>query len=139
MRKIYNIFGEQDCKELSQLKKMTRRFALSNGGIAQLVERLNGIQKVSGSRPLISTKTRKHAKLKAFFYGKKRERRATCDRPWWRPAPATQKPKPVATCARHLVGESVLSCEFLADFFLSATQKVPNLWRPTTATPSGRY
>ena len=29
------------------------------GGIAQLVERLNGIQEVAGSNPTISTKTRK--------------------------------------------------------------------------------
>ena len=40
---------------------------LSNGGIAQLVERLNGIQKVSGSRPLISTKYIKHDILAVLF------------------------------------------------------------------------
>ena len=31
-------------------------FVVSNGVLAQLVERLNGIQKVSGSIPLCSTK-----------------------------------------------------------------------------------
>ena len=34
------------------------RDACSYGGIAQLGERLNGIQEVSGSIPLISTNTR---------------------------------------------------------------------------------
>jgi hypothetical protein len=33
------------------------------GGLAQLVERLHGMQKVSGSTPLISTKT-----MKPFIY-----------------------------------------------------------------------
>ena len=37
------------------------------GGIAQLGERLNGIQEVSGSIPLISTKTRNH-KAKALWF-----------------------------------------------------------------------
>ena len=35
-------------------KRNTRVYA--NGGIAQLVERLNGIQEVAGSTPTISTK-----------------------------------------------------------------------------------
>ena len=55
--------------------KITR----SNGGIAQLGERLNGIQEVSGSIPLISTKcserTRKALKsydFKDFSYPKVR-------------------------------------------------------------------
>ncbi len=41
-------------------------FSSKLGGIAQLVERLNGIQKVSGSRPLISTK--KGLLQVLFFY-----------------------------------------------------------------------
>ena len=38
------------------------------GGIAQLGERLNGIQEVSGSIPLISTKVEKHTKRCAFLF-----------------------------------------------------------------------
>ena len=38
-----------------------------NGGIAQLVERLNGIQEASGSTPLISTKTNIRARLAPFL------------------------------------------------------------------------
>ena len=41
----YNLFGQQTAK-------------IEHGGIAQLGERLNGIQEVSGSIPLISTKKR---------------------------------------------------------------------------------
>ena len=45
--------------------------AFKNGGIAQLGERLNGIQEVSGSIPLISTmetgKTRFDASQNEFF------------------------------------------------------------------------
>ena len=41
------------------------------GGIAQLGERLNGIQEVSGSIPLISTKALKHLCFKAFSLCKK--------------------------------------------------------------------
>lgn len=33
--------------------------AVSYGGVAQLVARLNGIQKVRGSNPLVSTERRK--------------------------------------------------------------------------------
>ena len=45
---------------------------ISNGGIAQLVERLNGIQKVSGSRPLISTKLKKPSQdIDLVFFIKK--------------------------------------------------------------------
>ncbi len=36
--------------------KLFPYLCIPNGVLAQLVERLNGIQKVSGSRPLISTK-----------------------------------------------------------------------------------
>ena len=39
-----------------------------NGGIAQLGERLNGIQEVSGSIPLISTKALIFSKISAFFH-----------------------------------------------------------------------
>ena len=42
---------------------------LSNGGIAQLVERLNGIQEASGSNPLISTKTKDTAQGVLCFGG----------------------------------------------------------------------
>ncbi len=38
------------------------------GGIAQLGERLNGIQEVSGSIPLISTKTKKESPWVTLFY-----------------------------------------------------------------------
>ena len=38
------------------------------GGIAQLGERLNGIQEVSGSLPLISTKVKRHTKRCAFLF-----------------------------------------------------------------------
>ena len=37
------------------------------GGIAQLGERLNGIQEVSGSIPLISTKSREIYSISRFF------------------------------------------------------------------------
>ena len=40
------------------------------GGIAQLGERLNGIQEVSGSIPLISTKTPENVSFPEFFYAK---------------------------------------------------------------------
>ena len=40
------------------------------GGIAQLGERLNGIQEVSGSIPLISTKTPKNESFSVFFFSK---------------------------------------------------------------------
>ena len=38
------------------------------GGIAQLGERLNGIQEVSGSIPLISTKTPRTQGFSVFFF-----------------------------------------------------------------------
>ena len=40
------------------------------GGIAQLGERLNGIQEVSGSIPLISTKTPENESFSVFFFCK---------------------------------------------------------------------
>ena len=40
----------------------------SYGGIAQLGERLNGIQEVSGSIPLISTKSPELVRFQDFFY-----------------------------------------------------------------------
>ena len=50
-------------KKFSKLKKkyltiqvLSDSILLAHGGIAQLGERLNGIQEVSGSIPLISTK-----------------------------------------------------------------------------------
>ena len=46
--------------------------ATEHGGIAQLGERLNGIQEVSGSIPLISTKKLRNlriSKLFSCFYG----------------------------------------------------------------------
>ena len=39
-----------------------------NGGIAQLGERLNGIQEVSGSIPLISTKSTDFLENQCFFH-----------------------------------------------------------------------
>ncbi len=41
---------------------------ISDGGIAQLGERLNGIQEVSGSIPLISTNTINHEAKTSWFY-----------------------------------------------------------------------
>ena len=40
----------------------------SDGGIAQLGERLNGIQEVSGSIPLISTKTKHRCYTSVFLF-----------------------------------------------------------------------
>ena len=40
---------------------------LARGGIAQLGERLNGIQEVSGSIPLISTKSREIYSISRLF------------------------------------------------------------------------
>ena len=48
---------------ISPLRKATFNF----GGIAQLGERLNGIQEVRGSTPLISTKA-KSLDIQGFFY-----------------------------------------------------------------------
>ena len=42
---------------------------IADGGIAQLGERLNGIQEVSGSIPLISTKRNSHPKGWLFSFG----------------------------------------------------------------------
>ena len=44
--------------------------ATKYGGIAQLGERLNGIQEVSGSIPLISTKTPENVSFPEFFFSK---------------------------------------------------------------------
>ena len=44
----------------------------SHGGIAQLVERLNGIQEVAGSTPTISTKNSLNFCFRLFFYIKNR-------------------------------------------------------------------
>ena len=43
--------------------------ATKYGGIAQLGERLNGIQEVSGSIPLISTKTKSTSQDVLFCFG----------------------------------------------------------------------
>jgi hypothetical protein len=43
-------------------------YTFAHGGIAQLGERLNGIQEVSGSIPLISTKGRSRMKVLGLFY-----------------------------------------------------------------------
>ncbi len=49
----------------NQVVRQTTKY----GGIAQLGERLNGIQEVSGSIPLISTKKyRKSQDLRYFFF-----------------------------------------------------------------------
>ena len=46
---------------------------IGDGGIAQLGERLNGIQEVSGSIPLISTKTRPQSqRFVVLFYPKEK-------------------------------------------------------------------
>ena len=50
---------------LSKSAAEALRSSYRHGGIAQLGERLNGIQEVSGSIPLISTK-RKALKLNSF-------------------------------------------------------------------------
>ena len=47
-------------------KQAVSKTAKKYGGIAQLGERLNGIQEVSGSIPLISTKNRKANALRFF-------------------------------------------------------------------------
>ena len=47
---------------------MTRPNRLIFGGIAQLGERLNGIQEVSGSIPLISTKKKSVIDMIADFF-----------------------------------------------------------------------
>ena len=41
--------------------------SVTYGGIAQLGERLNGIQEVSGSNPLISTKESRNRKISGLF------------------------------------------------------------------------
>ncbi len=46
---------------------LSARMLLARGGIAQLGERLNGIQEVSGSIPLISTKRNSHRKVAVFL------------------------------------------------------------------------
>ncbi len=54
MQKACGIINKQSRDSKEKEKKTTKY-----GGIAQLGERLNGIQEVSGSIPLISTKTQK--------------------------------------------------------------------------------
>ena len=51
------------CYNTPALKKCAKIF----GGIAQLGERLNGIQEVSGSIPLISTKNLGNLRFSRFF------------------------------------------------------------------------
>ena len=50
------------------IQKLVRDHATSYGGIAQLGERLNGIQEVSGSIPLISTKNPENHRFSGFFF-----------------------------------------------------------------------
>ena len=45
---------------MKNLSALENQGESAHGGIAQLGERLNGIQEVSGSIPLISTKTTNH-------------------------------------------------------------------------------
>ena len=57
-------------------------FVIRLGGVAQLVERLNGIQEVRGSTPLISTTYKKTNPITVgfffFFGGSARRYRAAC-------------------------------------------------------------
>ena len=55
MQKACGIMNKQSRDSKEKEKKKIIKY----GGIAQLGERLNGIQEVSGSIPLISTKTQK--------------------------------------------------------------------------------
>ena len=54
------------------IKRKRDRIIKPFGGIAQLVERLNGIQEVSGSNPLISTT--KCTAMRCFFRGGDKQR-----------------------------------------------------------------
>ena len=56
----FSFFNSLFTIDISRLKMYTE-YTVCHGGIAQLVARLNGIQKVRGSTPLISTKTSKYA------------------------------------------------------------------------------
>ena len=63
----------KDCKKVLTIRKKSASIshvlfrAKVHGGIAQLGERLNGIQEVSGSIPLISTKTVETLGFQRFF------------------------------------------------------------------------
>ena len=56
------------CKKACYNKQAVNEKATEYGGIAQLGERLNGIQEVSGSIPLISTRYRKANALRYFLF-----------------------------------------------------------------------
>ena len=58
---------------ISPLRKATSIF----GGIAQLGERLNGIQEVRGSTPLISTKSKRDGSAVPFALMEKKRTRAS--------------------------------------------------------------
>ena len=69
--------------QLTKLRKNSIfTFVIRLGGVAQLVERLNGIQEVRGSTPLISTTYKKnepdHYRVRFLFGGSARRCRAAC-------------------------------------------------------------
>ena len=65
---VPRLYGELKILSVKSAKKLRK---IEHGGIAQLGERLNGIQEVSGSIPLISTNSTKKAWLFWSNYYKK--------------------------------------------------------------------
>ena len=113
-----------------------------DGGIAQLGERLNGIQEVSGSIPLISTKTKRTSKRRPFCFGKGRlgEKRRSNTRISFAPAKAplqrrggaadqfrsvTQGRKPRSIPLISLTQGTVLCVSFPWLFFCSREGRSP--------------
>ena len=88
MYQIHKKICSETFHPLVQMQLTKRRknsiftFVIRLGGVAQLVERLNGIQEVRGSTPLISTTYKKnepdHYRVRFLFGGSARRCRAAC-------------------------------------------------------------
>ena len=64
---LYKPFEEKNLHFFTTFSLFTFTYYFKYGGIAQLGERLNGIQEVSGSIPLISTKKKQVDDLLLFL------------------------------------------------------------------------
>ena len=66
---LFSVFSIDTAKAFCYIIQVGRNAAIAYGGIAQLGERLNGIQEVSGSIPLISTTFQNRKALKSKGFG----------------------------------------------------------------------
>ena len=64
---LFCVFGLDTGTPFCYISQVDSDAATAYGGIAQLGERLNGIQEVSGSIPLISTKNLEILEISRFF------------------------------------------------------------------------